>query len=174
MMQIVTLIQSAREIVLLGVSVAVLVATLKFNIWQKKLGKQQLRNKLYDRRLPVYLVFRELLQVLSEKGDDQIKAVFQRARFGLLEVPFLFEDNPDLQAYLEKVCTRITDAVINNTVDMNTKREDVLYDHDNQRAHESEERKKQYSATKRKIQGEYLPQLHGKFGAFLNLTDFSK
>ena len=172
MMQIVTLIQSAKDISLRAVSLAVFFATRLFNIWQKEFGKQQHRNRLYDRRLLVYLVFRELLLVLSEKGDDEIKAVFQRAKFALIEVPFLFEDNPDIQAYLENVCARIADSVINNTTDMSTKREDVLYDHDNQRARESEARRKKYSATKLKIQGEYLPQLLGKFGPSLYLTDF--
>jgi hypothetical protein len=174
MMQIPTLIQSAKDIAQFSVALGVFFATLSFNRWQKKVGKQQFRNELYDRRLPVYLVFRELLQVLTEKGDDEIKAVFQRARFALIEVPFLFEGNPDLQACLEKVCTRITDSVINNTIDVSTRREDVLYDQDNQRARESEERRNNYCATKLKIQGEYLPQLLGKFGPFLNLSDFSK
>jgi hypothetical protein len=163
----------------LGVSVAVFFVTHSFNKWQQELAKQSLRHQLYDRRWAIYVVFRELMEALPGKADDEIKAVFRKANFALLEIPFLFEDDPDLQAYLGQLCTQVTDVVISET-DLNTKNEDalysayVLYDHGNQRAHEFRERKKQYSAAKRKIHDEYLQQLPKKFGPFLNLTDFSK
>jgi hypothetical protein len=166
-MQIVTLIQSAKEFV----PIAAFVAMRSFNKGQIKLGKQQLRHKLYDRRLRIYRVFRELLQGLSEKGEGDIKAAFQRARVALLEVPFLFKD-PELHAYLEEICTRVADTVINNTVDMTPKPADILYN--SRKAEEAMQRGRQYEAAKLQIQQEYLPRLPGKFGAFLNLTDYLK
>lgn len=172
-MPIVTFVDLVKDFAVVIVSVAVFFATRSFNKWQEKLAKQQLRTKLYDRRLSVYLLFRELLLALPEKSKDEIEAVYKRARLALLEVPFLFEDGSDLHDYLEKVCIRVANEIINNTLDMTPQPADILFDHGNQRAEEVKERKRHYDATKVAMKDEFLTQLPEKFGVFLMLTDFS-
>jgi len=173
--------QTAREfgpiVVFIGpfiVPVLVFLLTRSFYNWQQKLEQAKLRFQLYDRRLPIYHIFLELLQALPEKGDDEIEAAFRKTALARLEVPFLFGDDPDLEACVEQICTRVNELVITNNVDLEIKPFDVLFDHDNPRAEETKARIKQYGAAKLKIHDDYLPQLAEKFGASLRLTDFSK
>lgn len=177
-MRIIGLLQALREpglffvsILSLFVSAAVLIWTQSFNKWQKRLEQQKLRFQLYDRRMPVYLAFRELLQGLPEKNRDEILYAFQKAKFTLLEVPLLFEDDSDLQAYLGDLCMRVTDLL---GIDLTLRPEDVLYDKDNRRAEESRERRGQYEVTRIKIRDEFLPELPKRFEPFMKLTDLSR
>jgi hypothetical protein len=101
--------QTARDFGLLIASVSAIYFTRSFNKWQRRLEQEKLRFQLYDRRLGVYFVFRELLQTLLENGDDETKASFLKAAPARLEVPFLFADNPDLEACLEQICARVND-----------------------------------------------------------------
>lgn len=54
----------------IAVSIAVLIVTWSYNRWQRRLAKQQLRYQLYERRMAIYVIFRELLLALPEKDDD--------------------------------------------------------------------------------------------------------
>jgi hypothetical protein len=93
------------------VSIAIFFVTRSFNEWQKLLAKQKLRHDLYDRRMAIYVAFRELLISLPEKGDDEIKTLLRKAHIARFEAPFLF-DNVNLPAYLEQICTEITKEII--------------------------------------------------------------
>jgi hypothetical protein len=151
------------------VSIAVLIVTLSFNSWQRRLAKQQLRHQLFERRMAIYVIFRELLLALPEKDDDEIKALFRKASIARFEVPFLFEDDPKLQAYLEKLCKRVGDDVYGNIVSIEAlKRAGVMADP------QIIQKAAQLGAAKLEIPGDHLPQLPKEFAAFLTLTDFSK
>jgi hypothetical protein len=151
------------------VSIAVLIVTLFFNSWQRRLAKQQLRHQLYERRMAIYSVFRELLLALPEKDDDEIRTLFRKASIARFEVPFLFEDDPKLQAYLEQLCKRVGDEVIHNIVSIEALKRaggmsDALI----------VQRAALLGAAKLEIPGDHLPQLPKEFAVFLKLTDFSK
>jgi hypothetical protein len=151
------------------VSIAVLVVTLSFNSWQRRLAKQQLRHQLYERRMAIYVSFRELLLALPEKDDDEIKALFRKASIARFEVPFLFEDDPKLQTYLEQLCKRVGDEVYGNIVSIEAlKRAGAMADP------LIVQKATQLGTAKLEIPGDHLPQLPKEFAAFLKLTDFSK
>lgn len=64
-----------------------------FNRWQKRLAKQKLRHDLYDRKMAIYVAFRELLLALPDiKKSDDIKALLYKANIARLEAPFLFDN----------------------------------------------------------------------------------
>lgn len=156
------------------VSVVVMVLTLFFNHWQRRLGREQLRHQLYDRRMAVYSAFRELLLSLPEKDDTEIKRLFQAASIARAEVVFLFEDDQTLHAYLEKLCKRVSEEVINNIFFLDgTKGEPALMN-DPEIAKESMTRAHQLGLAKLRIPQDYLPELPQQFAPFLKLTDFSK
>jgi lysylphosphatidylglycerol synthetase-like protein (DUF2156 family) len=75
------------------VSLAVFFVTRSFNEWQKLLAKQKVRHDLYDRRMAIYVAFRELLTALpdAKKSHDDIKALLFKANSARYQAPFLFE-----------------------------------------------------------------------------------
>jgi hypothetical protein len=154
------------------VSVAVVLVTISFNFWQRRLAKQQLRHQLYDRRMVVYGAFRDLLLALPEKGDDEIKALVRRASIARFEVAFLFEGNLKLQTYLDQLCKRVNDEVLKNIVSLDTLKQagitsglEIVQD--------IRKRATQLGAAKLEIPGEHLERLPQEFAPFLKLTDFS-
>lgn len=156
------------------VSVVVVVVTLFFNHWQRRLGREQLRHQLYERRVAVYGAFRELLLALPEKSNNEIKGLFREASIARFEVTFLFEDDQRLHAYLEKLCTRVAEEVINNIFFIEgTKREPTLMN-DSEIAQEFLTRANQLALAKFRIPQDHLSELPQQFAPFLRLTDFSK
>lgn len=162
-----------RDLAPIVVSIAVLFVTWWFYRWQRRLAQEQLRHQLYERRVAVYGAFRELLLALPEKDDNEIKALFRKASIARFEVPFLFEDDPKLQAYLEKLCKHITDEVINNIFFLDGMKQQTGT-MDAQIAQDFVKRANQLGVAKLQIPGDHLGQLPQEFAAFLKLTDFSK
>lgn len=163
-----------RDFAPIAVSIAVLVVTLSFNSWQRRLAREHLRHQLYERRVAVYGAFRELLLALPEKSDDEIKALFRKASIARFEVAFLFEDDKNLQAYLEQLCRRVTDEVINNIFFLDGMKQQTAIMNDPQIAQDFARRANQLGVAKLKIPGDHLTQLPQEFAAFLKLTDFLK
>jgi hypothetical protein len=154
-------------------SVAVVLVTISFNVWQRRFAKQQLRHQLYDRRMVVYGAFRDLLLALPDKGDDEIKARVRKASIARFEVAFLFEGNLRLQTYLDRLCERVNDEVLENIVSLDTlKRAGIRSGPEVVQGISSGA--SQLSAAKLEIPGEHLERLPQEFAPFLKLTDFSK
>jgi hypothetical protein len=106
----VTIHEWVKDLAPVVVSIAVLWVTISFNRWQGRLAKQKLRHDLYERRMAVYIAFRDLLIALPEKGDEEIKASHRKASIARFEASFLFDD-PNLPTYLEDVCKQVSDQV---------------------------------------------------------------
>jgi len=163
-----------KDLVPVVVSIAVLIVTLSFNRWQARLAKQKLRHDLYDRRMAIYVAFRELLIALPEKGDDEIKALLRKANIARFEAPFLF-DNVNLPAYLEQLCTEITKEVIGNNMFLEAVKDqkDALMS-DPRAARDYMERAARPGVAKVEIPQRYnFRELNQQF-AELKLTDFWK
>jgi hypothetical protein len=158
----------------LVLGVAVFVAAVWFQKWQVRLAKQKLRHELYDRRMAIYVAFRELLVALPEKGDDDIKALLRKATIARFEAPFLLGDAPNIQAYLEELCKQVTDDVIANINFLDTAREQGMLMNDPQAAREFTERASRLGAAKLDIPDRHLRELPQRFAKLLNLTDFLK
>jgi hypothetical protein len=156
------------------VSIAVLVVTFSFNRWQRRLAREQLRHQLYERRVAVYGAFRELLLTLPEKSNDEIKALFRTASMARFEIPFLFEDDAKLKVYLEQLCKRVTEEVINNIFFVDGMKQQQAVMNDPQIARDFATRASQLSVAKLKIPEDHLTRLPQEFAPFLKLTDFSK
>lgn len=157
------------------VSIAVIWVTLSFNSWQRRLAREQLRHQLYERRIAVYGAFRELLLALPEKDNDEIKGLFfGKLRIARSEVPFLFEDDPKLQAYLEQLCKRVTEEVINNIFFTDGIKQQPAIMHDPKVAQDFATRANQLALAKLKIPEDHLARLPEEFAPFLRLTDLSK
>lgn len=157
-----------------AVSIAVLVVTCSFNRWQRRVGREQLRHQLYERRMSVYGAFRELLLALPERTDDEIKAIFRQASIARFEVPFLFEDDRNLQAYLEQLCKRVTEEVINNIFFVEGMKEHPAIMSDPQSLRDVAAHANQLGVSRLKIPEDYLARLPQEFAPFLKLTDLSK
>jgi hypothetical protein len=73
------------------IALAVLIVTGLFYYWQVRLAKRKLRHELYDRRMAIYVAFRELLIALpdTKTSDDDIKALVRKANIARLEAPDL-------------------------------------------------------------------------------------
>ena len=69
-------------------SIAVLVVTFSFNRWQRRLGREQLRHQLYERRVAVYGAFRELLLTFPRKATTRLKLSFERPASLVLKFHF--------------------------------------------------------------------------------------
>lgn len=156
------------------VSVAVLVVTLSFNSWQRRVAREQLRHQLYERRVSVYGAFRELLLTLPEKTDDEIMALFRKASIARFEVPFLFEDDRKLQVFLDQLCMRVTEEVINNIFFVDGVRQQSAIITDPKIAQDFSARVNQLGVAKLKIPEDHLARLPQEFAPFLKLTDLSK
>jgi len=168
------ILQWVKDLAPIVVSMAVLVVTLSFNSWQRRVAREQLRHQLYERRVSVYGAFRELLLALPEKTDDEIKALFRKASIARFEVPFLFEDDRKLQDYLELLCTRVTEEVINNIFFVDGVRQQSAIIKDPQVAQDFAARVNQLGVAKLKIPEDHLARLPQEFAPFLMLTDLSK
>jgi hypothetical protein len=157
------------------VSIAVLFVTWSFNGWQKRLAKQKLRHDLYDRRMAIYVVFRELLMALpdTKKSDADIKALLHNANIARFEAQFLF-DNANLPAYLEQLCKQITEEVIGNSmvVEAVMKNEAALVNNP-EAVREFLQRAARPGVAKLEIAERHFRELPEQF-AELKLTDFWK
>jgi hypothetical protein len=156
------------------VSIAVLGVTFSFNRWQRRLAKEQLRHQLYERRAAIYAAFRELLIALPEKSDNEIKTLFRKATIARFEVPFLFEYDPKLQAYLEQLCKQVGEDVISNIVSLDAMGRAGLPMNDPQMIQDMMNKTSQLGAAKLEIPDRHLRELPQEFARFLKLTDFSK
>jgi hypothetical protein len=163
-----------RDFAPVVVSIAVLVVTFSFNRWQRRLAREQLRHQLYERRVAVYSAFRELLLALPEKSDDEIKALFRKASIARFEVPFLFDNDAKLRVYLEQICERTTEEVINNIFFVDGMKQQSAIMNDPQIARDFATRANQLGLAKLKIPEDHLTRLPQEFAPFLKLTDFSK
>lgn len=168
------ILQWVKDFAPVAVSIAVLVVTLSFNSWQRRVAREQLRHQLYERRASVYAAFRELLLTLPEKTDDEIKALFRKASIVRFEVPFLFEDDHKLQNYLDELCSRVTKEVINNIFFVDGVRQQSAIITDPQIAQDFAARVNQLGVAKLEIQEDHLSRLPQEFAPFLKLTDLSK
>ena len=163
-----------KDLAPIVVSIAVLVVTLSFNRWQRRMAREQLRHQLYERRVSVYSALRELLLALPEKTDDEIKAAFRQASIARFEVPFLFEDDRKLQAYLDQLCKRVTEDVVNNIFFVDGMKQQAAIMRDPQFAQDFATRVNQLGVAKLKIPEDHLTRLPQEFAPFLKLTDLSK
>lgn len=151
---------------------AVFGAALWFQKWQVLLAKQKLRHELYDRRMVIYVAFKELLLALPEKADDEIKAAHRKASIARLDAPFLL-DNPQIQTYLEEVCKRVTEDVIANIMYFEHMNEQVAaIKNDPKVFKEFAERHSRLVTAKRDLPDRHLGELSKQFTGFLKLTDF--
>jgi hypothetical protein len=154
-------------------AIVVAVATWKFQEWQVRLAKQKLRHDLYDRRFAIYLAFEELLLALPVKGEDEIKAAFQKAVIARLKARFLLADQ-NTQAYLEALCKEVNDEVIGNFMFLDAFKQDATLKSDPQAVRDSLERGSRLGIAKLKIPDRHLRELSEQFAKFLELTDFWK
>jgi putative transposon-encoded protein len=153
-------------------AMVVAVATWQFQKWQTRLAKQKLRHDLYDRRLAIYVVFRDLLLALPDKSDEEIRAALRKASIARFEAPFLFGD-PKIQEYLEAVCREVAEDVIGNINYREAVREaGAMADPDV--ARELLERVTRLGSAKLDLPKRHVGELTERFGKFLNLTDFWK
>jgi hypothetical protein len=151
---------------------AVLGAAVWFQKWQVLLAKQKLRHELYDRRMAIYVAFKDLLLALPEKGDDEIKAAHRKASIARLDAPFLL-DNPKIQTYLEELCKRVTDDVIGNIMYFELMNEQLAaIRNDPQVVKELAERHSRLVTVKHDLPDHHLGELSKRFTEFLKLTDF--
>ncbi len=155
------------------VSIAVLCVTWSFNRWQRRLGREQLRHQMYERRMQVYVTFRELLTTLVEGNNDDIKSHIQKVFFALQEVPFLFEGDEKLKKYLDEFYKQVEEKIWKNisysealrptlksmTPDLRVKFNDIEI---------------QLSSSKLQIPNDHFERLPKEFEPYLKLTDFSK
>ncbi len=107
-------LKGLRDFAAVAVSVAVLAVTLSFNRWQRRLAREQLRHQLYERRMAVYSTFCELLTDLPYANSrEKVTSLSRSARLARSEIPFLFEDDRDLQTYVDQLLQRVNDEVVN-------------------------------------------------------------
>jgi hypothetical protein len=140
-----------------------------------RLARQKLRHELYDRRMAIYVAFRELLIALPEKSDDEIKALLRKANIARFEAPFLLGDDPKIQAYLEELCKQVTDDVISNITHRDAMNEQVAaIKNDPKVVKEFAERTARLGAAKLNLPGRHLRELPQRFAECLKLTDFWK
>ena len=156
------------------VSIAVLFVTWSFNRWQARLAKQKLRHDLYDRRMAIYVAFRELLMALpdTKKSDDDINALLRNANIARFEAPFLF-DNANLPSYLEQLCKQITEEVIGNNMFVEAVRDEPALMGNPEAGREFLRRAARPGVAKLEIAEQHFRELPQQF-AELKLTDFWK
>jgi hypothetical protein len=150
-------------------ALAVLIVTGLFYYWQVRLAKQKLRHDLYDRRIAIYVAFRELLIALPEK-DDEIKALLRKANIARFEAPFLFND-VNLPAYLVQLCEQITEEVIGNRMFVEAVKNEAGLMNNPEVAPEFAKRAARFGVAKLEIPDRHLRELPQHF-AELKLTDF--
>ena len=156
------------------VSIAVLFVTWSFNKWQVRLAKQKLRHDLYERRMAIYVAFRELLIALPEKSNDEIKALLRKAHIARFEAPFLFADDTQIQVYLDELCKLVMDGVISHVAYLDAMNEQIPAIQNNpQVVKERAERVASLGAAKHDIPDRHLRELPQRFARSLSLTDFS-
>ena len=168
-------LEGLRDFAAVAVSVAVLAVTLSFNRWQRRLASEQLRHQLYERRMAACSAFRELLTGLPYADSrEKINPLFQKAHLAGSEIPFLFEDDKDLQTYVDQLLQRVRDEVVNAIpfLEVMKQKPDMLMSP--AIAKDWREQANQFSLAKLKIPGEHFTQLPQKFGPYLRLTDFKK
>jgi len=151
------------------VSLAVFGVTFWFSRWQVRIGRQKLRHDLYDRRLAIYVAFRELLFALVDKSDGEIRASFRKAQVARFEVPFLLNDSK-IQAYLEDLSAEIRDRVITDIMFIQSS--EGAETSDPQFQQEVAKRISRLASAKIGLADGHLEKLSQQFGRFLNLTDF--
>jgi hypothetical protein len=156
------------------VALAVFFLTYSYNRWQVRLAKQKLRHDLYDRRFRVYLAFQELLLALPEKDSDEIKAAHRKASIARLEAPFLLDDDPKIQAYLEQLCAEVSKDVIANMMFFDAVKSHPVMMNDPEGNKDAVARASRLGMAKLEIPNRRLPELPQHFAPFLKLTDFWK
>ena len=167
-------LKGLRDFAAVAVSVAVLAVTFSFNRWQRRLASEQLRHQLYERRMAAYSAFRELLLALPEKNGEEIKDLFRKAHLAGSEIPFLFEDDKDLQTYVDQLLQRVRDEVVNAIPSLEVMKQEPDMLMSPAIAKDLREQANQFFLAKLKIPGEHFTQLPQKFGPYLRLTDFKK
>ncbi len=167
-------LEGLRDFASVVVSVAVLAVTLSFNRWQRRLASEQLRHQLYERRMAAYSAFRELLLALPEKNGEEIKDLFQKAHLAGSEIPFLFEDDKDLQTYVDQLLQRVNDEVVKPIYFLEETRQEPGMLNGPKSAKDWTERVDKLGSAKLNIHGEHFTQLPQKFAPYLKLTDFKK
>jgi hypothetical protein len=168
----VTIHEWLKDLAPVVVSIAVLWVTVSFNRWQQQLAKQKLRHDLYERRMAIYVAFRDLLVALPEKSDEEIKALHRKASIVRFEAPFLFE-NPRLATYLEQLCKQVLDEVIANAMFLEAVRNQTPMN-EPQIVQDFTRRAAQYSAAKVEIPERHFKELSEQFVTNMNLSDFWK
>ncbi|PWU12001.1 MAG: hypothetical protein C5B51_01610 [Terriglobia bacterium] len=153
---------------------AVFFAAWWFQRWQVSLAKQKLRHDLYERRFAIYTAFCDLLVALPEKNDEEIKAVCRRADIARLQAPFLLYQEPELEAYLERICEQVKSEVISNIMFIDSIRGHAGMMSDPDVNRDFVQRVGLLGAAKLDLPNRHLPQLSRHFAKLLRLTDFSK
>lgn len=157
-----------------AVSIAVFRVTRSFNRWQEQLGREQLRHQLYDRRMRVYEIFRELLLQLPLKEADEIFDLYTKAQLAFNEVPFLFNGSAKLEEYLKQLLENLLKKVVPESYGVEILR-DQIPSMDNRSDRENFTYKiNQLRAAKVEIKNMHLTLLLEEFKPFLTLTDFSE
>lgn len=155
----------------LTIALAVFISTLLFNRWQVRLAKQKLRHDLYERRLAIYVVFRELLLAFIESGNDEIMTAFRKASIARFEARFVLHD-PKIEATLDTLCKQATDDVISNIMYFGAMKPHGTMG-DPEIAQESMKRADRLGKAKLELVGRYFEELPRLFEKYLTLTDFS-
>jgi hypothetical protein len=161
----------------IAVALAVFFVTWSFYRWQVRIAQQKLRHRLYDRRFAIYAAFRELLQALVEKNNDEIMAAFRNAESARFQAPFLLDDPKiqanKIQASLDALCKEVDDDVISYIRYLDAvKSQDTI--NDPQMRTESTRRADRFGRAKLIIADRYFVELPKQFKDFLRLTDFWK
>jgi|ERR1035437_6632410 hypothetical protein len=169
-----TILEWLKALASPAVALAVFFLMLSFNRWQVHLSREKLRHDLYDRRFAIYLAFKELLLGLPEKSDDEIKASFRKASVARFEASFLLEDDPKIQAYLDRICKEVNDDVIANIMFIDAVNQNRALNNDLQAVRDFTERASRLGVAKLSIPDRCLAELPQLFKPFLKLTDFSE
>ena len=156
-----------------AVSIAVLLVTRSFNCWQKRLAREQLRHQLYDRRMRVYESFRLLVLKLPEIEIDEISTLYRNAVLVRHEVPFLFDDNAELEEYLDKLLRQIEKKVLNHQSNFD-RTEPSMYTEDPEARDRQAKLRIDFFETRLEILNANSSQLPEQFKPFLMLTDLSE
>ena len=92
------------------ISFVLLAVTWRFYAWQRRLGNEQLRHSLFEKRFSIYAKFRDLLFALGLGNDAEAKDRFQKAGIARLEGGFLLP--VQIEEYLKGLYEHTKDAGI--------------------------------------------------------------
>jgi hypothetical protein len=124
--------------------------------------------------MAAYSAFRELLLALPEKNGEEIKDLFRKAHLAGSEIPFLFEDDKDLQTYVDQLLQRVRDEVVNAIPSLEVMKQEPDMLMSAAIAKDLREQANQFFGARLSIPREHFTQLPQKFAPYLKLTDFKK